>query len=395
MHGVDAMTPGDGDLALGVETYRELTGELPVLAGNLTCGEATWPLTRSVEKGGRTVGFIGVVSEKPKGCEVSAPADAVAAGVAELGDVDVVVLLSHGTASKDAEILHPDVDFVVNGHSRQSYDSPRDLGSAWHLGSGSRGKKLGIIELVFTEGASGWADDQRTVALQEDREKLVERLDVAVGQVAAATTDVDKERFGTRVAYYEGEIGRIDEQLAEARSAGDSQLNSFQNQLVDLDDKYEGHAATDALVEATLTAISGLEAPDVASSPPEGPFLGSDTCRSCHTAQYDQWKSTPHASAYDTLAKDKRHLDADCVSCHTTGYGMGGPSHPSQVGQFKNVGCESCHGPGEEHLGDAEHGKIMNPPAKAVCTGCHDGDRDGGRFVYEDYVLKVQHPAPE
>lgn len=392
LHGVDAMTPGEGDLALGVDTYRELTASLPVLAGNLTCGDADWPLTRVVEKQGRTVGFIGVVGEKPKGCDLSDPAAAVAAGVAEVGDVDVVVLLSHGRSSGDEELIASGgVDFVVNGHSRQSYKSPRAIGSGWQLASGSRGKKLGFAELVFLEGGDGWTDDQRTVALQEDRSKLQDRLDVAKQQVADAADEVEQERFATRVAYYEGELARVDADIEAARTAGGQSSHRFKNQLFELDDKYQGHPATDALVDATLDDISALETPGVETAPPDGPFLGSETCRGCHTAQYDQWKTTGHASAYDTLAKDRRHLDADCVSCHTTGYGMGGPSHPAQVGHLKDVGCESCHGPGQEHVGDAAHGKIMNPPAKAVCTGCHDGEQDGGRFVYEEYVLKVQH----
>ena len=386
------MTPGEGDLSFGVDTYRELTADLPVLAGNLTCGDATWPLTRTVDKGGRTVGFIGVVSEKPKGCELSDPAAAVTQGLAEVQDADVVVLLSHGVASKDKDLVQPGVDFVVNGHSRQSYDSPRELGAAWQLGAGSRGKMLGVVELVFLDDGSGWVDDHRTVALQEDREKLQGRLDVALQQVADAGTVEEKERLGTRVAYYEGEIARVDVEIEAARTAGGGTSHRFTNQLVDLDAKYDGHAATDALVDATKDAITALEAPaDQASAAPDGPFLGSESCRGCHQAEYAQWKGTGHASAYDTLAAEKRHLDSDCVSCHTTGYGMGGPDAPTNVGHLKDVGCESCHGPGQEHLADPAKGKIMNPPAKAVCTGCHDGDQDGGRFVYEDYVPKVTH----
>ena len=58
--GMDAMVPGEGDLALGISEYVALTQDMPVLAGNLVCGEQTWPLTRVVRAGGQKVGVIGV-----------------------------------------------------------------------------------------------------------------------------------------------------------------------------------------------------------------------------------------------------------------------------------------------------------------------------------------------
>ena len=45
----------------------------------------------------------------------------------------------------------------------------------------------------------------------------------------------------------------------------------------------------------------------------------------------------------------------------------------------------------EEHLADEDKGHTMNPPAKAICTSCHDGERDEGAFVYEEYLPRVRH----
>ncbi|MBK7758501.1 MAG: hypothetical protein IPI35_19320 [Deltaproteobacteria bacterium] len=59
--GLDGFTPGAGDLALGVETFTRITTPLNVLAGNLTCGETTWPGGRVVQRGGLNVGIVGVV----------------------------------------------------------------------------------------------------------------------------------------------------------------------------------------------------------------------------------------------------------------------------------------------------------------------------------------------
>ncbi len=33
----------------------------------------------------------------------------------------------------------------------------------------------------------------------------------------------------------------------------------------------------------------------------------------------------------------------------------------------------------------------MTLPSLETCTGCHDGVRDEGEFVYEDYLPRVAH----
>jgi hypothetical protein len=105
-------------------------------------------------------------------------------------------------------------------------------------------------------------------------------------------------------------------------------------------------------------------------------FEGSKVCSKCHDLQGESWQTTGHAKAFDLLkpqaraeAKTKAKLDpakdyttdANCLGCHTTGYGeVGGydpAMPPAQAKVLAAVGCESCHGAGsafkKEH-GDAE-----------------------------------------
>jgi predicted CXXCH cytochrome family protein len=70
-----------------------------------------------------------------------------------------------------------------------------------------------------------------------------------------------------------------------------------------------------------------------------------------------------------------------CVACHVTGY------QPSaKTWQEPGVGCESCHGPGSEHVGAKDKlGTIVRPakldPLRAamICGECHSvgADRSG------------------
>ena len=84
-------------------------------------------------------------------------------------------------------------------------------------------------------------------------------------------------------------------------------------------------------------------------------YAGSEECKSCHTAVYKQWQETPHSRAMDALEKvakrpGLRHLDAECVVCHTVGFGFKtGYENADKTPALKHVGCESCHGPGSGH----------------------------------------------
>lgn len=94
-------------------------------------------------------------------------------------------------------------------------------------------------------------------------------------------------------------------------------------------------------------------------------FVGTKNCKKCHIKQYKSWKETKMAKAYDILkpgeraeAKKKAGLDAgkdytkdaECLPCHTTGYGKpGGFVSVEETPQLVGVSCEMCHGAGAEY----------------------------------------------
>lgn len=148
-----------------------------------------------------------------------------------------------------------------------------------------------------------------------------------------------------------------------------------------------------------------------------GTFVGSAKCKNCHEKSYDIWRKTGHAKAYPTLVNldPPRQFDPECVSCHVVGW------HPQQFfpyqGGFESiektphlidVGCESCHGPGELHVkaemgSDAALQKKMQQAVrvtkedadnKHVCLSCHDGDNSPD-FQFKTYWPKVEHKEKE
>ena len=73
---------------------------------------------------------------------------------------------------------------------------------------------------------------------------------------------------------------------------------------------------------------------------------------------------------------------------------------------LKNVGCETCHGPGKAYmkskimkgifsgeLKGADYG--LSVPTEETCLQCHNKRSPSFKsFVYEDRVKEIAHPYP-
>jgi hypothetical protein len=170
-------------------------------------------------------------------------------------------------------------------------------------------------------------------------------------------------------------------------------------------------------------------------------YVGSNNCKDCHGRIYEQWKLTPHARMLVNAKRDPTAVLANdfnpsipftksdisysvgshyvqkyltridgvlyvlpkfwnvpkrawepysifnwrqnpynifCDGCHTVGF-----DPDTQTFYEPGIGCESCHGPGREHmLSDGDPAKIVNPDKldpdrkKMVCMACHTDGED-------------------
>jgi len=155
--------------------------------------------------------------------------------------------------------------------------------------------------------------------------------------------------------------------------------------------------------------------------PERADYVGSEACRDCHAAEYATWSESGHARAGDTLVEADAAGNADCLRCHTTAFGKptGFPTGGklSQHPDLGRVGCESCHGPGGDHVPESapKTGTIVSLGDKCdscailqVCGGCHDDANDPGfefevlekieaqeHGTIEPSVERSAHAAPE
>jgi len=153
--------------------------------------------------------------------------------------------------------------------------------------------------------------------------------------------------------------------------------------------------------------------PDAASG-----FLGyftantrQTTCGNCHVGQQGDWIQTKHADAWADLQADPG-VQASCEGCHTVN--SRGNQALANVGwdkvkdvAYHDVQCESCHGPGLNHVenptivANRPIPSILISPTSAVsdtaaivnsgCGACHQGAGPSKNHNYLKEWLSSRH----
>jgi len=166
-----------------------------------------------------------------------------------------------------------------------------------------------------------------------------------------------------------------------------------------------------------IASLSNSERSDLLGSggpsrdllPTSADHVGSEACQSCHPAEFETWEASPHGHSVATLEQAGKAGEASCLQCHTTAYGRPGgfPSGASVSTQsdLARVGCESCHGPGGDHIGEnvKRVGTILSLGDKCdscvilkVCGTCHDDANDPGfEFEVEERIDAQRHGTIE
>jgi len=123
------------------------------------------------------------------------------------------------------------------------------------------------------------------------------------------------------------------------------------------------------------------QAPDPNLSDPENAPL--TICGNCHVGQQSAWELTAHAHAWQTL-QASGHASAACEGCHTVNQ-LGNPLDSGPAGflavrdpRYRDVQCESCHGPGLNHVQNPDATQPLAPITVGTnltegCGECHQG----------------------
>lgn len=153
-----------------------------------------------------------------------------------------------------------------------------------------------------------------------------------------------------------------------------------------------------AEIRVTRLAIDDRESNQTAQVPgirPLARYVGTDRCTACHQAEHAIWKDTGHAHAWAALKYKKADADPNCIACHSVGFGSAsGYRREFEHAKLVNVGCESCHGPGSQHVEERAAGGTVNqrfrPLAEGDCRTCHYGEFSRP-FDWDAFWPRVAH----
>ncbi len=421
--GVDALGPGDGDLAFGLNFLIEgaTSRGLPYVSANLATreGDLVFPASLVIDRAGLKIGITSVLSDTlhVAGGRVLPFQASLKTAVERLRNeskVDLVIVLSHLGLSVDKGLAQDisGIDLIFGAHSRSHQEDPLLVGATAVFQAGSRGKHLGQVTLSLREGGVGWFDPGSQRRVQAQRDRLIEQIRDYQGQLSALGPDGESKRSRLErvIEFSQRRLDALPTAPTEAATA-----HSLKSEKIAMDRSYGDQKKMSELVAAALERL-GPEAQSSGhhghhhghehahgsqgahSAPVKKPaaraygdFVGADACKGCHEVQYKDWSSTKHAHAYSTLVKERRHFDLDCWSCHVTGANdSGGPSGPYDVGPMRNVQCEACHGPGRKHTSDPSVDMVRNA-GEQHCKGCHSDEQTEGRFEYSSYLPRIDH----
>ena len=233
------------------------------------------------------------------------------------------------------------------------------------------------------------ADNHRTVILLSALDKVDNRqvanqlkeIDLIISMKPKARGRQYETVQKTVIAYCtpQGEtLGRIDLKLSEY-----GEIINYRIQELFMDETVPDQPTVRSILQTFYDKIAADETLQALGKPlfthesleqdSENHYVGSNSCSVCHQPEFKQWQSTKHAFAFNTILKAQKHFHPDCVSCHVVGFGYEtGYTTQADQNHFRNVGCETCHGPGGKHIAKPSPRNIRGEVEKGICLECHN-----------------------
>lgn len=290
------------------------------------------------------IAFIGVSETAPEeqaeavkssGFVINDPFESVKATLAEVrdkADVTVVVgFLSLPAVNKLAR-QNDDLDLIINTDERGMVPDPRQVNNALIVYAAKETKHLGELRLYT------------------DKDGAVDRFTARYVELDEVITD--------------------DPQMAAMTKQARKEIDVVQNRLAE--EEAKAFAASNANGQAS-------------------PYATSQACAQCHKTEYEIWQKSRHSHAFAALETKQRTFDAACIGCHSLGFQKpGGFVNIKATPPLANVHCESCHGPGAEHIAKPTAGNYKTPPKNESCLICHDR-ANSPDFDFAKYWPVVAH----
>ncbi|MDH3329800.1 MAG: multiheme c-type cytochrome, partial [Desulfobulbaceae bacterium] len=285
----------------------------------------------------------------------------------EVGNsADMIILLSSFPEQINREIAQQfeKINLILQSGSSTANSPPKLTGNSLITQTASRGKYVGRIDINWT--ASGkW--------LQEDSEKqrkdIKDRLDRINWRLGRLEKKDQTQNLEENTQYRELRKTKSDllaelDGLTQQEQQTAKEFSTYQGRApIALPISLPEDPEVQTIVNKTKQGVYEMNKkrltelrqknvkPDIAAT-----MAGWQSCRSCHPVQTEHWQQTSHAKAWETLVVKNQQFNQDCLICHVTL-----PTYNKEVvirenliasltPEFHGVSCESCHGPGRNHV---------------------------------------------
>lgn len=396
--GVDAWVPTPTELKYGAAVYAAARGEarLPDATVNVSGGQP-----RLLALGDLRVGVFGLASPESGATPAGHPSDPEPAAReatrslrAQGAQVVVGLAVLPRRALRTLARRLPEVDlWVLGDHANEEPQvlpaGPLDAESGQRPGylieAGDRGRH---VARVLLHGAhlpgllrDPVGDRDRTLRSEEAQLKMQKDLFTRSGDPTLA----QRIEASTRAL----------EALRSQTVAPEGKRLEFS--LLPIDKALPADEVVTGWLTAYNARLKEINLASVAPVPPlpEGAsgFAKGSACVECHEEAQAVWKGTPHARAWETLVKLDKTFDAECVSCHVTGWLAPGGVNLKDLRGMTDVQCEACHGPSADHVDQGgEVASTKRAVPAEVCTVCHNRFHSP-KFDYATYLPKVLGPG--
>ncbi len=388
---VRAWAPGFNDFAAGPAELSRIAAREPApLAANLSVAGKAFKPSSLFSVGGLPVGVVGLSlplrrGQLPAGASVEDPKLVLsreAAALTKQGAQLKIALLAmpRGEALRLAETM-PEFQVVLigkpldQGEANDPITPPAMLGKTLVIEGPNHLQAFYVVDLFVKDGRldfeNGDQGGERLRELDERISELSRRLGEAERQAGVRPDDLAARRKDLAAlraerkqlavstttpagSYYQARVVEVREGLGK-----DAQVGA---RLADYYRRVNDH---------NRETFADKKPPPVREN--ESHYVGLAKCGSCHAEAEQFWKTTRHASAYETLSSQSKEFNLDCVGCHVTGYSERGGSTVTHVQGLTDVQCEVCHGPGSRHADNPkDRSLIVAKPEITLCAPkCH------------------------
>lgn len=369
-----------------------------------------------VTVGDTKVGVFGVIAKDAVAdLKIDDPIVAGKKAVDELRKqgAQVVVGLVQAASKRDAVALIRDVggmDIAVAGLGAVAPEPENvaveadKIGDTWLVIPGNRGQVLSRVDITLRPGSGPLVDAVGPGAAKARITQLERQLNSL--DAALARFKQDKEADAKFIAAKEQERNEVAAQKKALESTPlviPAKGSYFTLEQIRINKKLACNVPVRNLIKAYDLAAGEANVKAAQGKLPVPPakgkagYVGNEACSDCHQEAVDFWKATVHAKAWGTLVKRGQQFDYDCIGCHVTGWQQPGGSTLAVNEPLRDVGCETCHGPGSIHVDKGGVEKplaiALKPDEKMCATQCHTKEHSDtfDRIPYMRDVLGKGH----